>query len=156
MKTLLLITLLVLLGACSSTSYRSGSMATNSDGKMNELVMYAVSLADTPYRFGGNSPDNGFDCSGFVVHVFRHSLGVTLPRTSHELSRVGTAVTKSHLRPGDLVFFNTQHSAYSHVGIYMGEDKFVHAPKTGSQIRVEKMNATYWQSRYNGARRIKA
>ncbi len=118
--------------------------------------MYAVSLADTPYRFGGNSPDNGFDCSGFVDHVFHHSLGVTLPRTSHELSRIGTAVNKNHLRPGDLVFFNTQQSSYSHVGIYMGEDKFVHAPKSGSQIRVEKMNATYWLSRYNGARRIRA
>jgi cell wall-associated NlpC family hydrolase len=156
MKKTLLITLLVLLSACSSTPQHSGSFATNSDEKMNELVMYAVSLADTPYRFGGNSPDNGFDCSGFVDHVFHHSLGVTLPRTSHELSRIGTAVNKNHLRPGDLVFFNTQQSSYSHVGIYMGEDKFVHAPKSGSQIRVEKMNATYWLSRYNGARRIRA
>jgi cell wall-associated NlpC family hydrolase len=122
---------------------------------MNDLVMYAVSLADTPYRYGGKSPDNGFDCSGFVVHVFQHSLGVALPRTSHELSRVGKTIKPPQLRPGDLVFFNTQNQAYSHVGIFIGEGKFVHAPKTGSRIRVERMNEQYWASHYNGARRIK-
>jgi cell wall-associated NlpC family hydrolase len=122
---------------------------------MNELVMYAMSLAETPYHFGGNSPDNGFDCSGFVDHVFSHSLGVSLPRTSHEISQVGSFIKREHLRPGDLVFYNTQHSSYSHVGIYVGENKFVHAPKSGSRIRVEKMNEKYWLNRYNGARRIR-
>ena len=122
---------------------------------MNELVMYAVSLAETPYHYGGNSPDNGFDCSGFVDHVFSHALGIPLPRTTSELSRMGIPISKNHLRPGDLVFYNTQHSPYSHVGIYVGDNKFVHAPKTGSHIKVEKMNAAYWLSRYNGARRIK-
>ena len=155
MKNILLITLLLLLSACGSSPQRSGSNATGSNEKMNELVMYAMSLADTPYHFGGNTPENGFDCSGFVEHVYRHSLGMTLPRTTHELSRYGIAVNKNHLRPGDLVFYNTQHSPYSHVGIYIGEDKFVHAPKTGSQIRVEKMNTEYWLKRYNGARHIR-
>ena len=122
---------------------------------MNELVMYAVSLADTPYRYGGASPENGFDCSGFVGHVFRHSLKITLPRTSRELSRIGQAVKHHQLRPGDLVFFNTQESAYSHVGIFVGDGKFVHAPKTGSRIRVEKMNEQYWANHYDGARRIR-
>ncbi len=123
---------------------------------MNDVVMYAVSLADTPYRYGGDSPDDGFDCSGFVGHVFRHSLGVALPRTSHELSQIGAVLNANQLRPGDLVFFNTRQRAYSHVGIFIGEGKFVHAPKSGSRIRVEKMNERYWANRYNGARRVKS
>lgn len=123
---------------------------------MNEVVMYAVSLADTPYRYGGTSPDSGFDCSGFVGHVFRHSLGVSLPRTSHEISQVGIALQSDQLRPGDLVFYNTQRSSFSHVGIFIGEGKFVHSPKSGSRIKVEKMNEKYWGSRYNGARRIRS
>ena len=155
MKTIFLITLLVLLSACGTSPPRPNSSGDFSDEQMNELVMYAVSLADTPYHFGGTSPENGFDCSGFVDHVFQHSLKVSLPRTSHEISRVGIPVNIRQLRPGDLVFYNTQHSSYSHVGIYVGDDKFVHAPKTGSQIRVEKMNEKYWLNRYNGARRIK-
>lgn len=118
--------------------------------------MYAVSLSDTPYHYGGNSPENGFDCSGFVVHVFRHTMGIALPRTSHELSQVGNSIKLGQLQPGDLVFFNTQHSSFSHVGIFIGEGKFVHAPKSGSRIRVEHMNEKYWLSRYNGARRIKS
>ena len=155
MNKLLIIILFALLSACGSAPQRAGSGENYPDEKMNELVMYAMSLADTPYHYGGNSPVNGFDCSGFVDHVFRHSLGITLPRTSRELSHVGVSVNIRQLRPGDLVFYNTQHSSYSHVGIYVGDDKFVHAPKTGSQIRVEKMNEKYWLNRYNGARRIK-
>lgn len=123
---------------------------------MNEVVMYAVSLADTPYRYGGTSPENGFDCSGFVGHVFRHSMGIALPRTSHEISQVGIALKDGQLRPGDLVFYNTQHRSFSHVGIFIGEGKFVHSPKSGSSIRVEKMSEKYWASRYNGARRIRS
>ncbi len=155
MKNFFVFFLFILLSACGSSPQRSGAFGTITDDTMNELVMYAMSLADTPYHFGGKSPDNGFDCSGFVDHVFHHSLGISLPRTSHEISQVGTFVKKEHLRPGDLVFYNTQHSSYSHVGIYVGEDKFVHAPKSGSQIRVEKMNEKYWLNRYNGARRIR-
>jgi cell wall-associated NlpC family hydrolase len=158
MKKTLLIILLVLLSACGSTPQRNSTSAAPhlsiADDKINELIMYAVSLADTPYHYGGNNPENGFDCSGFVDHVFRHSLGIVLPRTSRELSRIGSLVKATQLQPGDLVFFNTQNSLYSHVGIYIGDDKFVHAPKTGSHIRVDKMKEKYWISRYNGARRI--
>ena len=155
MKKILIISFLFLLSACGSSPQQSDSMGKGADEKMNELVMYAMSLAETPYHFGGNSPDNGFDCSGFVDHVFRHSLGISLPRTSHEISHVGTPINIRHLLPGDLVFYNTQHSSYSHVGIFVGDDKFVHAPKSGSQIRVEKMSEKYWLDRYNGARRIR-
>lgn len=130
--------------------------AAQSEDKINDAVVYAVSLSDTPYRYGGNSLDDGFDCSGFVGHVFRHSLGIDLPRTSHEISQVGVRLNTNQLRPGDLVFFNTRQRAYSHVGIFIGEGKFVHSPKSGSRIRVDKLNERYWASRYNGARRIRS
>jgi cell wall-associated NlpC family hydrolase len=122
---------------------------------MNDLVMYTVSLADTPYRYGGNSANNGFDCSGFVGHVYRHTLGVALPRTSIGISRVGKPIDQSGLSPGDLVFYNTQHAAFSHVGIYIGDGKFVHSPKSGESVRTEQMQMRYWKTRYDGARRIR-
>jgi len=126
-----------------------------SDAKINDLVMYAMSLTDTPYRYGGNSTDSGFDCSGYVGHVYRHELGIALPRTSRQISRVGEPLNPSELRPGDLVFYNTMREPFSHVGIYIGEGKFVHSPKSGDRIRVEQMDLRYWQTRYNGARRIR-
>jgi cell wall-associated NlpC family hydrolase len=116
--------------------------------------MYAISLADTGYLYGGNSPDKGFDCSGLVQYVFKESAHIRLPRTSLEMSRIGQQVEADDLRPGDLVFFNTLQQDFSHVGIYVGEDKFVHAPKTGKQIRLANMQEKYWNKRYNGARRI--
>ncbi len=155
MKKTFLICVLVLLSACGSAPQRSAPQASIADDKMNDVVMYAISLADTPYRYGGATPQNGFDCSGYVGHVFRHTLGVALPRTSVEISRVGDPLDTDQLRPGDLVFYNTQRSAYSHVGIFIGEGKFVHAPKSGRRIRTEKMSEKYWVSRYNGARRIR-
>lgn len=121
---------------------------------MNDLAIYALSLAETPYRYGGSSPRNGFDCSGFVYYVFLKSLGLQLPRTSLEMSRMGESLNKDQLRPGDLVFFNTQRQPYSHVGIYVGENRFVHAPKSGKAIAIVNMREKYWQRRYDGARRI--
>ncbi len=151
MNKLLHLTLCLLLAACSSSPSRQYSA---SDDQMNDLVMYAVSLADTPYRYGGNSANSGFDCSGFVGHVYRHSLGVALPRTSHEISRVGRLIGQNELRPGDLVFYNTRNASFSHVGIYIGDGKFVHSPKSGDSVRTEQMQMRYWQARYDGARRV--
>ncbi len=122
---------------------------------MNDLVMYAMSLADTPYHFGGNNAHRGFDCSGYVGHVYRHELKISLPRTSKQISRVGEPLNQRELRPGDLVFYNTLNQPFSHVGIYIGDGKFVHSPKSGDRIRVEQMKLRYWQTRYNGARRIR-
>lgn len=155
MEKIFLICVLVLLSACGSAPQRSAPQTAIADDKMNDVVMYAISLADTPYRYGGATPQNGFDCSGYVGHVFRHTLGLALPRTSVEISRVGSPLDTDQLRPGDLVFYNTRRSAYSHVGIFIGEGKFVHAPKSGKRIRTEQMNEKYWVSRYNGARRIR-
>ena len=120
------------------------------------LIDGALDLVGIRYRRGGNSAESGFDCSGFVVHVFREGLGLLLPRTSREISRTGTAVAKAELEPGDLVFFNTRRHAYSHVGIYLGDNRFVHAPRSGQRVRVEDMRAHYWATRFNGARRLES
>ncbi|MFH2139767.1 MAG: C40 family peptidase [Pseudomonadota bacterium] len=150
MRTLPIL-LTILLTACSSAPVAQDGARNE---RMNDLVMYAISLAETPYRYGGSSARNGFDCSGYVGHVYREVLDIDLPRTSREISSVGEPLRQSDLRPGDLVFFDTMRRPNSHVGIYVGERKFVHAPKTGSRIRVESMELGYWKSRYNGARRI--
>ena len=119
-----------------------------------EVVFRALSLLGVNYRFGGNSPAAGLDCSGLVRLVFSEVTGLTLPRRSDEMSRVGGSVDKSELQPGDLVFFNTLRMPFSHVGIFIGNGQFVHSPSSGSSVRVENMNLTYWQSRFNGARRL--
>ena len=138
MKKLLILAISLLLAACSSAPAGQHTVQYSiSDDQMNDLVMYAVSLADTPYHYGGNNANSGFDCSGFVGHVYRHSLGVSMPRTSRDISRIGKPVSQSELSPGDLVFYNTQHASFSHVGIYIGEGKFVHSPKSGDMVRTE-------------------
>lgn len=158
MKKSLPILLLLFCSACSTTHHdvpvNSPEAISFRNDAMNDLAIYAMSLAETPYRYGGNSPENGFDCSGFVYHVFLKSLGLQLPRTSLEMSRVGEPLQEGQLRPGDLVFFNTRQQPYSHVGIYVGENRFVHAPKSGKAIAIVNMRENYWRSRYDGARRI--
>jgi cell wall-associated NlpC family hydrolase len=96
----------------------------------------------------------GFDCSGFVGHVFREGLGLVLPRSSKEMSKTGEVVKREELKPGDLVFFNTMRSAFSHVGIYLGDNQFVHAPRAGGRVRIEDLRDSYWVKRFNGARRV--
>jgi cell wall-associated NlpC family hydrolase len=121
-----------------------------------ELVIRALSFVGVNYRRGGESPETGFDCSGLVRHVFRESLGLALPRTSRDISRLGETIRREELQPGDLVFFNTLRRGFSHVGIYLGEHRFVHAPASGGEVRVEDMRQSYWTKRFNGARRIAA
>jgi cell wall-associated NlpC family hydrolase len=119
-----------------------------------EAVARALDLVGIRYRRGGTLPETGFDCSGFVGYVFREGIGLILPRTSREISQSGKVVKRSELQPGDLVFFNTMRRTFSHVGIYLGDNYFVHAPASGGEVRVESMNAAYWGKRFNGARRI--
>lgn len=121
---------------------------------VDKVLERALGLIGVRYKRGGSSIETGFDCSGFVVHVFREHLGFLLPRTSQEISREGAPVAREELKPGDLVFFNTMRSAFSHVGIYLGDNRFVHAPRTGRSVRVEDMRESYWAKRYNGARRL--
>lgn len=122
--------------------------------KAGDVVVGALNMIGVRYRWGGNTPDSGLDCSGFVRYVFRDTLGLTLPRRAEEMSQVGEKVKFSELRPGDLVFFNTMRRTFSHVGIYIGDNKFVHSPSTGSKIRVDDLDDSYWEKRFTGARRI--
>ena len=119
-----------------------------------DVILQGLKLVGVRYRFGGNDEESGLDCSGFVRLVFKNSLGAQLPRTALEMSQVGQRIDTSQLKPGDLVFFNTMRRAFSHVGIYLGDNHFLHAPRTGAEVRVESMEDSYWTKRYNGARRI--
>ncbi|QGZ61313.1 C40 family peptidase [Paraburkholderia acidisoli] len=125
-------------------------------GKAGDVVVGALNMIGVRYRWGGNTPDSGLDCSGFVRYVFQDTLGMSLPRRAEEMSRVGEKVSMSNLKPGDLVFFNTMRRSFSHVGIYIGDNKFVHSPSTGSTIRVDDLDDNYWEKRFQGARRIEA
>ena len=121
----------------------------------SDLVMTAMNFIGVRYRAGGNTAETGFDCSGFTRHIFERSLGLLLPRRADEQAAAPglLRIDQRDLRPGDLVFFNTLKRTFSHVGIYVGDGKFIHSPRTGSSVRVEDMRLDYWQQRFNGARR---
>jgi cell wall-associated NlpC family hydrolase len=121
----------------------------------SDLVLSAMNFLGVRYTRGGNSVENGFDCSGFTRHIFEMSVGLILPRRADEQAKMGSLlpIRKEELKPGDLVFFNTMRATFSHVGIYVGEGKFIHAPRTGSAVRVEDMRDAYWAKRFTGARR---
>ena len=119
-----------------------------------DVILQGLKFVGVRYRWGGNTEDSGLDCSGFVRLVFKDTLGTSLPRTAREMSEVGQQIDFSQLKPGDLVFFNTMRRAFSHVGIYLGDNHFLHAPHAGAEVRVENMENSYWLQRYNGARRI--
>jgi cell wall-associated NlpC family hydrolase len=121
----------------------------------SDLVLLAMNFLGVLYKHGGNNAEQGFDCSGFTRHVFQNSLGLVLPRRSEQQAHHGAlqSVKSEDLRPGDLVFFNTQMRAFSHVGIYVGEGHFIHSPRVGGEVRIEDMRLTYWAQRFDGARR---
>lgn len=120
----------------------------------HQLANTALNYLGVKYRFGGSAPSSGFDCSGLITYVAEKSLGLKLPRRAEEMARLGESIKRNNLQKGDLVFFNTNGARYSHVGIYLGDNKFVHSPRTGSVVRVEDMSIAYWKKRYNGARRL--
>lgn len=155
MKFILTLTLL-LLTACSSPAPRANMAGSGVERSASpaELTDYAQSLLGVPYKYGGNSPDSGFDCSGFVTHVYRHTSGIELPRSSNEISRHGQIISRDELRLGDLVFFNTLHRKFSHVGIYLGDSSFIHAPSSGGSVRIDDLSNSYWHKNYSGARRV--
>jgi cell wall-associated NlpC family hydrolase len=119
---------------------------------VSEVAFMALALGGSPYANGGASPEVGFDCSGLVAYVYARALGRELPRNTFDLARTGAAVRDP--QPGDLLFYNTQRRPYSHVAIYLGESRFVHAPSTGGAVRVEDMRLDYWARRFDGARRV--
>ncbi|MGW8182751.1 MAG: C40 family peptidase [Burkholderiales bacterium] len=122
--------------------------------RSRDVVRHALGYVGIPYRYGGNSAATGFDCSGLVWRVYRQATGIRLPRDTYGISRTGTAIASRELRPGDLVFFNTMRRPYSHVGIYLGGDRFVHAPSSGGVVSVSHLSNRYWRQRFNGGRRI--
>ncbi len=121
-----------------------------------ELIFKALSLLGVRYKFGGNQPESGFDCSGLMRYLYGEVLGLKLPRRSEQISRLGQEIQREALQPGDLVFFNTLRRTFSHVGLYLGEHRFIHAPARGGQVRIEDMRTLYWEQRFDGARRISA
>ena len=118
------------------------------------MLFQVLTSIGVDYKYGGNSHATGFDCSGLVAHVFREGYGIRLPRTSMDQSQAGRPVSSEELKPGDLVFYNTLNRPFSHVGIYLGEGRFIHAPRTGYAVRIENLKNAYWTKRWNGARRI--
>lgn len=127
-----------------------GSYGTAAQNLINQGMDYL----GIRYRFGGNSPETGLDCSGLVQNVFRNALGLDLPRAARDMAKVGDKVGIKELKPGDLVFFNTMRKAFSHVGIYVGDGRFLHAPSSGGEVRIDEMSQSYWAKRFNGARRM--
>src|SRR5712672_1278905 len=132
------------------------SSAAELESGIASPVAQAFQTLGTRYRYGGSSPATGFDCSGLIAHVFEQAWGVSLPHSVRAQSQLGVRIRRAELAPGDLVFYNTRGSPYSHVGIYVGEDRFIHAPRPGGAVRVESMKIGYWAKRYNGSRRIAA
>jgi cell wall-associated NlpC family hydrolase len=122
--------------------------------RASELVVTAMGFLGVPYRRGGNSVDTGFDCSGFVKAMYEQTVGLVLPRRAEEQAAATQKIDKQDLQPGDLVFFNTLRRTFSHVGIYIGDNKFIHSPRPGAEVRVEDMGLSYWTRRFDGARRV--
>jgi cell wall-associated NlpC family hydrolase len=139
---------------CQADDTAQPSLLDKASSTVQEVLMSALALTGTPYKFGGTSPDTGFDCSGFVRYVFQQAANLTLPHGARALSQIGKAIPVDQLQPGDLVFYNTLKSSFSHVGIYIGENRFIHAPSAGGDVHIVNMQEEYWVKRFNGARRI--
>ena len=133
---------------------RMGEMGEKVEEKTSHLVSNAMGFLGVRYRRGGTNSDTGFDCSGFVRAIFEQTAGLVLPRRANEQAAASEKIERADLQPGDLVFFNTMRKTFSHVGIYVGEGKFIHSPKPGAKVRVESMSLSYWARRFDGARRI--
>lgn len=130
------------------------SSSSDPADRMSELVVTAMGALGVPYRRGGNSYESGFDCSGFVRAVYEQTFGLMLPRQAAQQAAATHVIERSELQPGDLVFFNTLRRRFSHVGIYVGDNKFIHSPKPGAAVRIEDLRVNYWNRRFDGARRV--
>ena len=160
MRTHLLIACLVslLLADCGSTPPAPERQPQKSverpagSAKAHDVVIYALSLIDTDYRFGGKNPDAGLDCSGMVSYIYGRAAGVKVSGSAADIARRGRPIDREGLRPGDLVFFNTRNASFSHVGIYIGDDRFVHAPSSAGRVRIDQLGARYYAQRFETAR----
>lgn len=150
--------LAVLIAACSSAPPLSertaapGISRPGSSEKGNEVTLFALSLIDTGYRFGGKNPDAGLDCSGMVSFIFNRAAGLNIAGSAADIASKGRPVDRKLLRAGDLVFFNTRNAPYSHVGVYIGDDRFVHAPSSNGRVRIDRLSTSYYAQRFEAAR----
>ncbi len=133
---------------------KSESVVQEVSERTTNLISTAVGLMGIPYLRGGNSAETGFDCSGFVRYIYKETIGLVLPRSADQQANTTQKIDRSELKPGDLVFFNTMKRTFSHVGIYLGEGKFIHSPRSGASVRIEDMRIPYWNVRFDGARRV--
>ena len=158
-RPLLAAVLLVLLAACGSVPpgpeqrpERAPVTRPESSDKGNEVMLFALGLLDTGYRFGGKNPEAGLDCSGMVAYIYDKAAGIEVRGSAADIARRGRAINRDDLRPGDLVFFNTLGRSYSHVGVYIGNDRFVHAPSSGGRVRIDALGQRYYAQRFEAAR----
>jgi cell wall-associated NlpC family hydrolase len=133
-----------------------GQQVSQVSERTGDLVSTAIGFLGIPYLRGGNSAETGFDCSGFVRAIYKETIGLVLPRSADQQANATQKIDRSELKPGDLVFFNTMKRTFSHVGIYLGEGKFIHSPRSGSSVRIEDMRIPYWNVRFDGARRVQS
>lgn len=165
MRRLMLLSLALLLAACASSPppKKTGKPPARpgislgglqADGVGREILMYTLSLLDIEYKFGGSNPEAGLDCSGMVAYIYQNAARVRLPHNAAQIAGLARPVSNSQLRVGDLVFFNTLGKPFSHMGIYIGDGKFVHAPRSNSVIRVDRLDNSYFAARYEGARTL--
>ena len=143
-----------LLTRLEDVSHKVADRAHTVADQASSLVVNAMGFLGVPYKRGGSSAETGFDCSGFVRAMYEQTVGLLLPRRADQQASATQVIDKKELQPGDLVFFNTMRRNFSHVGIYVGDGKFIHSPRSGSEIRVEDMGVAYWKRRFNGARRV--
>lgn len=143
-----------LLTRLEDVSHKVADKAHTVADRASDLVVNAMGFLGVPYKRGGNSAETGFDCSGFVRAIYQQTVGLVLPRRADQQAASTQVIDKKELQPGDLVFFNTMRRTFSHVGIYVGDGKFIHSPRSGSEVRVEDMRQSYWQRRFDGARRV--
>jgi cell wall-associated NlpC family hydrolase len=151
---------LLILSGCSTFGNKSPSLKItqfkqDTSVGTEDISIAALGLVDVPYRYGGNTPKGGFDCSGLIVYVYNKAVGIKLPRTIQLMSGQGKSIDDQSPAPGDLVFFNTTGEKYSHAGIYVGQGRFVHAPSAGGTVRLDYITSPYWAAKFTEARRVK-
>lgn len=160
--SLAILSLVIFLSGCGSSSHISNStnysrlpdFSKETSAGLEDVSITAIGLIGIPYRWGGNTPAGGFDCSGLIVYVVDKSRHKKIPRTTTQMAKFGYSLSNNPPAPGDLVFFNTQGDSHSHVGIYVGKGRFVHAPSTGGTVRIDEIRSPYWGPRYTEARRV--
>ena len=149
MRLLIAVFFALLLAACAGLPPESSRTAS---AQGNEVALFALGLIDTGYRFGGKNPEAGLDCSGMVSYLYAKAVGIRLVGSAADMARRGRPIARGAMRPGDLVFFNTRNTPASHVGVYIGDDRFVHAPSSNGRVRIERLSTPYFRERFEAAR----